>query len=194
VAQRREQVELEAAERHASAKDDTDRLIKTAEDHAAEAEKRVAVALQQAEKVRAESDQYVKDLVAESRRTADRIVAEARAFADQTVSDARAESEAHRGAAQRQFEDLSRKQESINTYLDELRGLLGSEKDGGTPVATLAVPAPPAPAARPEAAQPTDDEPADESPDSDPEDTDPGEVTDETLDETLDETGTTAKA
>ncbi|MGO1241129.1 MAG: hypothetical protein ACTMHU_06810, partial [Cellulosimicrobium funkei] len=101
----------------------------------------VAHALQQAEKVRSESDAYVKDLLSTARRNADQVVAEARAFADQTVSDAKAEAEQQRNVAQRQLEDLTRQHDSINTYLDELRGLLGSENEATKAPAKKAVPA-----------------------------------------------------
>jgi hypothetical protein len=84
---------------------------------------------------------YVKDLVADARKSADRIVAEAREFAEQTIDDARAEAESSRSAAQHQLEDLTRQHDSINSYLDELRGMLG------TP--TEAAPAKPALPAKP---------------------------------------------
>src|SRR5690606_35795500 len=142
VVRRREEAERENAERHAAAKAETEKLVSTAEEHAAEAEKRVALAREQAEKVRSESDAYVKDLMSTARRNADQIVAEARAFAEQTVSDAKAEAEQQRNVAQRQLEDLTRQHDSINTYLDELRGLLGGgDAEAKAPVKKAAVPA-----------------------------------------------------
>src|SRR5690606_29483401 len=94
---------------------------------AAEAEQRVANALEQAEKIRRDADAHAKDLVSNARRNADRVVAEAREHAERTLSEAMTEAERERTSAQRQVEDLNRQRESITSYLDELRNLLGHE-------------------------------------------------------------------
>ena len=106
--------------------------MRDAEAHAAEAEQRVAKALAQADKVRTDAEQHAKELLSNARRNADRVVAEAREHAEKQISDSMIESERERTSATRQVEDLNRQRESITSYLDELRNLLGHNPDRAT--------------------------------------------------------------
>ena len=89
----------------------------------------MAKALAQADKVRADAETQAKELLSNARRNADRVVAEAREHAEKQIGDALTESERERTTAARQVEDLNRQRESITTYLDELRNLLGHDPD-----------------------------------------------------------------
>ena len=127
IAARHEEAERSDADRHATARGETERLVRDAEAHATEAEQRVAKALEQAEKVRIDAETHAKELLSNARRNADRVVAEAREHAENSLSEAMTESERERTSAQRQVEDLNRQRESITSYLDELRNLLGND-------------------------------------------------------------------
>ena len=92
----------------------------------------MAKALAQADKVRTDAETHAKELLSNARKNADRVVAEAREHAEKQISDAMTESERERTSAARQVEDLNRQRESITSYLDELRNLLGHNPDRAT--------------------------------------------------------------
>ena len=82
--------------------------------------------------MRTDAETHAKELLSNARKNADRVVAEAREHAEKQISDAMIESERERTSATRQVEDLNRQRESITSYLDELRNLLGHNPDRAT--------------------------------------------------------------
>src|SRR5699024_2704173 len=129
LARRREEAERADSQRHEQAKQETARPLADAQEHASAAEARVAAALQKAEEIRSKAEEQAARTLADARGAADRITQEAKQGSELLRSETSAKVERERRTAQRELDELNQQRESITTYLDELRGLLGDGDD-----------------------------------------------------------------
>ena len=116
-------------------------MVAAAKAQVADAEKHLGETLQRAERLLTDTDAVVRRRQEDARRAAEATIAAAEGEAEQVREAARIEAQAERAAAQRTVERLERQRESIAAYLEEMRGLLGSETatglEGLTPMQQL---------------------------------------------------------
>jgi cell division septum initiation protein DivIVA len=111
-------------------------MVADAHQRADEAEARLSAALERAEESRREAEAHARTLLGNARNNADEIVAEAREHAEKIISEAVTDAERERSLAMREVEELNRQRESITSYLDDLRSLLGQEPATGLAAAS----------------------------------------------------------
>ncbi|MDO5496178.1 MAG: hypothetical protein Q4G64_10715, partial [bacterium] len=121
----RELSEKANSERMSQMRISMEEVVGTARTQAQEAEKRLAEAVDRASTVRREADQSAATAVKEARAKAEEILSRARTDADRLRNVAEAEAQLARNDAEAKVRELTRQQDSISAYLDEMKSTLG---------------------------------------------------------------------
>ena len=124
LAVERERLSKEAADNHAAATAETDRLVKEAEMRAANAEDRARTAMAQATKHREEAATEAERQVSRARREAEQIVSTAKKQAEHAVAQARADMERQTVNARADLDKVERRRDAIVSQLAQLKEIV----------------------------------------------------------------------
>jgi len=101
-------------------------MNRQAQEQAAQAEARLEEALPRAEAVRSEVDDTLRSRQEEATRLAEDTLNQARLEATALLEDARADAEVEKTTMMRQIKELERQRDSVASYLEEMRSVLGN--------------------------------------------------------------------